>query len=150
MGNRYLDDELFQSVKGTLGSLLMIADKESNHYVKFEGVQRTGGYYTMGKSESQGLCICSSDRTVMTQIDETILDISVAQFILDIDLFYRLQKSLPKRTVPLISNTHKALLDFLDAFPLFKKQFNQQVKMMIDENDFLIKSFYDDTETTYL
>ncbi|MCT0449094.1 hypothetical protein [Lactococcus lactis] len=94
-------------------------------------------------------CICSCERTVITQVNDKILDISVAQFILDLDLFYRMRKQIPKPKIPLIPRTHQALLDFLDTFPLFKKQFNQKVKLMIDNNDSIIKQFYDDTETTY-
>lgn len=151
MENYYFEDgHLPTEVKDSLILLLKLADKESRHFIKFRGTKQKGVYYLMGKSSNMLHCICSCERTVITQVDDKILDISVAQFVLDLDLFYRMRKKIPKPNIPLIPRTHQALLDFLDAFPLFKKQFNQKVKLMIDDNDSIIKSFYDDTETTYL
>lgn len=75
----------------------------------------------MGKSSNMLHCICSCERTIITQCDDKILDISVAQFVLKLDLFYRMRKKILKPNIPLIPRTHQALLDFLDAFPLFKK-----------------------------
>ncbi|MGL5900563.1 MAG: hypothetical protein ACRCZW_13060 [Lactobacillaceae bacterium] len=150
MENDYLEDEhLPTEVKESLVLLLKLADKESRHFIKFRGTKPKGVYYLMGKSSNMLHCICSCERTVITQVNDKILDISVAQFILDLDLFYRMRKQIHKPKIPLIPRTHQALLDFLDTFPLFKKQFNQKVKLMIDDNDSTIKQFYDDTETTY-
>lgn len=151
MENDYSKDEqLTTEVKESLVLLLKLADKESRHFIKFKGTKQKGVYYLMGKSSNMLHCICSCERTVITQIDDKILDISVAQFVLDLDLFYRMRKQIPNHKIPLIPSTHKALLEFLDIFPFFKKQFNQKVKLMIDDNDSIIKSFYDDNEITYL
>ncbi|MBK5077556.1 hypothetical protein IL308_12440 [Lactococcus lactis] len=150
MENDYLEDEhLPTEVKESLVLLLKLADEESRHFIKFRGTKSKGVYYLIGKSSNMLHCICSCERTVITQVNDKILDISVAQFILDLDLFYRMRKQIHKPKIPLIPRTHQALLDFLDTFPLFKKQFNQKVKLMIDDNDSIIKQFYDDTETTY-
>ena len=151
MENNYFDAEpLPTEVKESIVLLLKLADKESRHFIKFRGTKQKGVYYLMGKSGNMLHCICSCERTVIKQADDKILDISVAQFVLDFDLFYRMRKRIFKPNIPLIPKTHQALLAFLDAFPLFKKQFNQKVKLMIDDNDPIIKRFYDDTETTYL
>lgn len=68
---------------------------------------------------------------------------------LEIDLFYRMQKGLPRKGIPLIARTHEAMLKFLEVYPMFKDQFNQRVKMMIDDGEELMKILYEDTEVTY-
>ena len=151
MENKYLNDQLFYSVEHHLSSILNIADKESNQCIKFYGIDKTGIYYTIGNVPRSIRRICSSDLTISTNIEKSFFDVSIAQFILDIDLFYRMQQRLPKGEIPLISKTHKKLLDFLEEIPFFKDQFNKKIKIMIEnDDDELIKFFYEDVDTTYL
>ncbi|MFK4898958.1 hypothetical protein [Lactococcus petauri] len=49
----------------------------------------------------------------------------------------------------MIARTHEAMLKFLEVYPMFKDQFNQKVKMMIDDGEELMKILYEDTEVTY-
>lgn len=138
MGNKYLEDRSFQDSKDLLVMLLKLMEKETKGMYKFVGEYPTGIYYTTGKKKKQ-FCICSSERTVLRQVDPFVRDISIAQFILDIDLFYRMQKGLPRKGIPLITRTHEAMLKFLEVYSMFKDQFNQKVKMMIDDGEELMK-----------
>lgn len=89
MGNKYLDDRSFQDSKDLLVMLLKLMEKETKGMYKFVGGYPTDIYYTTGKKKKQ-FCICSSERTVLRQVAPFVRDISIAQFILDIDLFYRI------------------------------------------------------------
>ncbi|MFK4898959.1 hypothetical protein [Lactococcus petauri] len=105
MGNQYLEDRPFQDAKDLLVMLLKLMEKETKGMYKFVGEYPTGIYYTTGKNKNQ-FCICSSERTVLQQVDPFVRDISIAQFILDIDLFYRMQKRITTKRYPIdCSNT---------------------------------------------
>lgn len=82
MGNKYLEDRSFQDSKDLLVMLLKLMEKETKGMYKFVGEYPTGIYYTTGKKKNQ-FCICSSERTVLQQVDPFVRDISIAQFILE-------------------------------------------------------------------
>ncbi|MFK4960312.1 hypothetical protein ACI1TN_10130 [Lactococcus garvieae] len=148
MDNKCLSDKQFQNAKGLIILLLKLIEKESKGYYRFQKADSTGLFYTTGRGKVN-FRISSSERTVIDQITPIIRDISIAQFILDIDLFYRMQKVMPRKGIPLTSRTHEAMMKFLEVHPMFKDQFNQKVKMMIDDGEELMKMFYEDTEVTY-
>lgn len=144
MGNKYLEDRSFQDSKDLLVMLLKLMEKETKGIYKFVGEYPTGIYYTTGKKKNQ-FCICSSERTVLQQAAPFVRDISIAQFILDIDLFYRIQKG-----IPLSTRTHEAMLKFLEVYLMFKDQFSQKVKMMIDYGKEPHRGiFFEDVKSNY-
>ncbi|WP_243416194.1 hypothetical protein [Lactococcus petauri] len=127
---------------------MKIIEQESKGIYNFEGEYSEGIYYTAGKSRIK-FCICSSESTIDYDLICGRRSISIAQFLLDIDLFYRIQKVLPQKTISSVDKTHQAMLKFLEVNPLFKDQFNQKIKTMIDNGERLVTLFYEDTEVTY-
>jgi hypothetical protein len=139
--NKYLADREFQEMKPLLMLLLKAGELESKGYIKLDALSPTGVYFWMGKGK-KALCICSSERTVIEQTDNKVLDISIAQFVLEIDLFYRMQKKMPKPNVPLIENTHEQTMNLLKVYPFLKQQFEHKVRSMLKDKELIMMMFY--------
>lgn len=84
-----MSDKQFQNAKGLIILLLKLIEKESKGYYRFQKADSTGLFYTTGRGKVN-FRISSSERTVIDQITPIIRDMSIVQFILDIDLFYRM------------------------------------------------------------
>ena len=77
--------------------LLKLIEKELQGYYRFQKADSTDLFSTTGRGKVN-FRISSSECTVINQITPIIRYISIAQFILDIPPFYRIQKILPGYT----------------------------------------------------